>query len=142
MKHQKLSTKVLTGMVLGKKKTMKSSQRGMTGIGIAIILLMVGFFAFIGLKLFPIYMESFKVNSALTSLQGDKTLATSPVRTIITKLLKRLDIDDVESVTKKEISIEKTANGVMVYVEYEVEKSLTKDMSIIVYFDKEVELTK
>ena len=142
MINQKLSTNVKRNKLIGNKIPTKSTQHGMTGIAIAMILMMVGFFAFIGLKLFPIYMESFKVNSALSSLATDKTLATSPTRTIVTKLMKRLDIDDVDNVTRKEISVEKTSNGVMVYVEYEVEKPLTQNMSIIVYFDKEVELIK
>jgi len=114
----------------------------MTAIAIALILMMVGFFAYIGLKLFPIYMESFKVNSALDSLKNEPGVATKPGGTIVTLLMKRLDIDDVESVTRQEVSVERSTSGVNVYVDYEVEKYLFSNISLLVVFEKSVEIPK
>ena len=117
-------------------------QKGMTGISIAVLVAMFGFIALIGLKVFPVYMESFKVNSALDSLKKEPGVAKKPSGTIVTLLMKRLDIDDVESVTRQEISIEKSASGVNVYVDYEVEKHLFSNVSLLIVFEKSAEIPK
>lgn len=128
-------------MVNTMSKTGKK-QKGMTGIAIAIILMMVGFFAFIGLKLFPIYMESFKVNTALDSLKKESGLAKKPSGAIVTLLMKRLAIDDVENVTRSEISIERSRTGIIIYVDYEVEKYLFSNLSLLANFEKSAEIPK
>jgi len=120
----------------------REKQKGMTGIGIALILTMVAFFAFIGLSLFPIFMESFKVNSALDSLKSEPGMATKPSGAIVTILMKRLDIDDVESVTRQEVSVERSAKATTVYVDYEVVKHLFSNISLLVIFEKDVEIPK
>lgn len=120
----------------------RHSQKGMTGIGIALVLAMVGFFAVIGLKLFPVYMESFKVNSAMDSLKTESGMGSKSSGEIVKSLLRRLGVDDVESVTRDEISIEKSKTAIIVYVEYEVEKHLFGNISLLVIFDKVVEIPK
>ncbi|NOX43206.1 MAG: DUF4845 domain-containing protein [Gammaproteobacteria bacterium] len=120
----------------------RQKQAGMTGIGIIFVLLMIGFFTLIALKLFPIYMESFEVNSALDSIKSESGLASKPSGKIVKSLMKKLKVDDVESVTKKEISIEKSKSGAIVYVDYEVVKPLFGNISILVSFEKQVELSR
>jgi hypothetical protein len=117
-------------------------QKGMTGISIAVLLVLFGFIALIGLKLFPVYMESFKVNSALDSLEKEAGVAKKPSGAVVTLLMKRLDIDDVESVTRQEISIERSTTGMTVYVDYEVEKHLFSNISLLVVFEKSAEIPK
>ncbi len=120
----------------------RKKQAGMTGAAVMLILLMVGFFVFIGLKLFPVYMESFKVNSALDSLKSQPDLGKKPVAEIVRSLMKKLEVDDVESVTKKEISIEKSQTGVTVYVDYDVVQPLFSNISLLVVFEKQVEIPR
>jgi len=120
----------------------RNRQAGMTAVGIMIILIMVAFFAFFALKLFPIYMESFKVNSALDSIQSETGLGKKPSGEIVTSLMKKLEVDDVESVTRKEVSLERTASGVTVYVDYEVVTALFGNISLLVIFEKQAELDR
>ncbi len=128
---------------LTKNKTgSRKKQAGMTGVAVMLILLVIGFFVFIGLKIFPVYMESFKVNSALDSLKSQADLGKKPTGEIVKSLLKKLQIDDVESVTKKEISIEKSKTGVTVYVDYEVVQPLFSNISLLVVFEKQVEILR
>ena len=48
-----------------------AKQRGVTAIGWMVILGLIGFFALIALKLFPMYSENFSVISSLKSLQNE-----------------------------------------------------------------------
>jgi len=116
----------------------RKKQAGMTGAGIVIILMMVGFFVFIALKLFPIYMESFEVNSALDSLKARPELAKKPAGKVVQALMKKLAVDNVKSVSQKEISIEKSKDGITVYVDYEVVQPLFSNISLLVVFEKQV----
>ena len=53
------------------KEQCPGREKGMTGIAIALILVLVAFFAMIILRLFPIYMEHFSVTSHLKTLSKD-----------------------------------------------------------------------
>jgi len=127
---------------IGMRHSFRNKQTGMTGAGIMIILMMLGFFVFIGLKLFPVYMESFEVNSALESLKKETGLAKKPAGKIVQSLIKRLKIDAVKSVTKQEISIDKTKTGITVFVDYEVVQPLFGNISLLVVFEKQVDVPK
>src|SRR3546814_17701607 len=50
-------------------RRMKRTQGGMTLIGFVIVLGVIGFFAYIGMKLVPIYSEYYAVKQALKGLQ-------------------------------------------------------------------------
>lgn len=115
-------------------------QRGMTTLGLLLVLAMAAFFVLIGLKLYPIYYDSFKVGSALNSLKADPTLATKTSSEIVDRLLKRLSIDNVDHVEKSDVTVEKTAQGIRVSVDYEARKNIVGNVDIIVSFAKAVEV--
>ncbi len=62
-------------------------QRGMTTIGLVLVLAMIAFFVLIGLKLYPIYYDSFKVGAALDSLKADPTLAGKTSAEVVDRLM-------------------------------------------------------
>ena len=80
-----------------------SNQEGMTGIGIAVILGMIAFFALIAMRLFPVYMEHFSVTTHLENLATDSTMNKKTDRQVLSKLNKSLKIDEMKKVTKKNI---------------------------------------
>ena len=86
-------------------KTPKS-QRGMTAIGIMMILALVGFVLVIAIKLFPVYLESFKVNSTLQGLTSDSRVEGATDRQVKDLILKKLQVDDVDAVLPEHIKIE------------------------------------
>ena len=52
-------------------KAMKRTQSGMTLIGFVVVLAVVGLFAYVGMKLFPMYSEFYAVKSALKGLASE-----------------------------------------------------------------------
>lgn len=115
-------------------------QRGMTGIGVVMVVAMIAVFVFFGLKIYPIYYESFKVGTQLNSLKTDTDLASKPSADIINLLMRRLGTDNVTRIEKSDITVEKVGKGLRVSVSYSVQEPLIGNIDILVSFDKEVEL--
>ena len=115
-------------------------QRGMTTIGLVLVLTMVAFFVLIGLKLYPIYYDSFKVGAALDSLKADPTLASKTSAEVVDRLMKRLSIDNVDHVEKSDVTVEKFGKGIRVLVEYEARKNIVGNVDAMVSFSKAVEV--
>ncbi len=115
-------------------------QRGMTTMGIILILAMAAFFVLIGLKLYPIYYDSFKVGAALDSLKTDSSLMGKSSTEVVDRLMKRLGIDNVDHVEKSDVTVEKTGKGMRVSVEYEARKNIVGNVDVLVSFSKAVEV--
>lgn len=116
-------------------------QKGMTAIAMALILVMIAFFAMIVLRLFPIYMEHFSVASHLKTLSTESGVAAKTNKEIISTLTKRFQIDDVKNVNDEHIFIDREKNGrVTVSVDYEVRTPALANVEMVVHFEDEVEL--
>lgn len=116
-------------------------QHGLTAIAIVLILAMVGFFAMITIRLFPVYMEHFSVASHLKDLSQEAGASKKTDQEIFSTLFKRFDIDDVKHVTRDNVFIERNKDGsVVVAIEYEVRTPAVANVDMIVSFADEVEL--
>ncbi|MEO5702651.1 MAG: DUF4845 domain-containing protein [Gammaproteobacteria bacterium] len=119
-----------------------NKQRGMSAIGLVIVLLLIGFFTLITLRVGPMYLENFSVTSSLASLKNEPDIAAKPGIEILQLLMKRLDINDVENVNPKDIAITRISTGVLVSVKYEVRKALVGNFDVVGKFDESVELNQ
>jgi len=89
------------------KMNVYQTQRGMTAIGILIVLSLIAFFTLLVLRLVPPYLENFNVTSSLKSLQQEAGIKDKTPGEIRNLLQRRLDINDVENVKKENVTIEK-----------------------------------
>lgn len=117
----------------------KSKQKGLSGISIMAILVVVAFGAIIFLKIMPIYFDSFKVGDVVSSLKEVRGLGDKGISEIRKMVLKRLDVNMVTDVVKEDIIVEKSKNTVFIDVEYEVRKVMFGNLDIVVRFKKTVE---
>jgi len=116
-------------------KTPKS-QRGMTGMGIMMILILVGFVLFIAIKLFPLYLEGFKVTSTLNGLTTDSRVEGATDRQIKELILKKLQVDDVDSVMAEHIKVDSSGKKRKVSIEYEGRVHMMSNVDAVVVFGK------
>jgi hypothetical protein len=119
----------------------RHKQQGATAIGTLLIFAMIAIFVYIGLKLFPIYYESFKVSSALKSLKSEVGIKDKPQHEIIRLITNRLQIDDVEHVTNQDITVDRAGRELKVYIDYQVQTNLIGNIDLLISFDKQVEVT-
>jgi hypothetical protein len=121
-------------------KTLKR-QRGMSILMGIIVLIAVGFIGLVGLKLFPVYMESMKIGHALNGLIGDPGITEQSRRDIAFGLVRRLDIDGVylikESNWTEYVTITTVRNKVTIVVSWRREIPLFANLSLVASFRKE-----
>ncbi len=114
-------------------------QQGITFIGFVMVLILIGFFAFIGMKLFPVYQEYFSVVQAMKSVSQQPGVSRQEPRQIQEMLIKRMYVSYVESVKKTHIKVSRT-RGVTLNVTYEVRRPLIGNIDFVAHFDKTVDL--
>lgn len=121
---------------------MKHRQRGITLVGFIVVLAVVGIFAYVGMKLFPMYSEFYSVKTALTGLSAEPGIASKSPAKIQDLLFRRLYISYVESVTKKNVKIERQDYGYLITVKYEVRRPLIGNLDVVGRFDAQEELRR
>lgn len=121
---------------------MKRKQSGITLIGFLVVLAVVGFAAYIGMKLFPMYQEYYAVRSAMKGLASEPGIGDMDPSKIQSLLFRRLNINYVDSLKKSDVKIERMDGGWNMKVSYEVRRPLVGNLDIVGKFDTQQELTR
>lgn len=116
------------------------NQSGMTIIGFLIVLSIVIFFSYLGMKIGPMYMEYFSVVSALNEVAEERGSARVSPFDLRVKVLNRLYVSYTKNVKERHIRIIR-GNGVQLQVKYEVREELIGNLDIVAKFDKIVTLS-
>jgi hypothetical protein len=122
------------------KQSMRRDQRGMTFIGLACVLVLLGIIGYAGIRLTPLYLNYMKVARTLemtaTEAKGD-----NPDPANIRRLLSRhWEIEDPTGVDEKDIEITKDDSGVSMHVAYDDSVPYVANVSLSVHFDKTVKV--
>jgi hypothetical protein len=119
----------------------RKSQQGMTAIAMMMLLGLIGFNAVVFIKLFPTYMDSFKVATAVKGIETDDRAEGATDKEIKALITKRLGIDDVDHITNDNIIIEKSGPKRTLHVEYEARVPMFGNIDALFSFKSdEVEL--
>ncbi len=117
---------------------MKQKQAGMTAIGWMGVIALIMMLVLMLLKLLPIYMDGYKVGSVLSDLEDDPGVASMTPVMISKTIMKRLDINMVDNVSKEDIYIDKLKNSMHVEIDYEVRENLIGNVDVVVHFQKAI----
>ena len=120
---------------------MKRAQGGMTLIGFLIVLAVVGLFAYIGMKLFPMYSEFYAVKQALKGLSAEPGIANTDPAKIQDLFFRRLYISYAEDVKPEHVKIERIDAGWKMTVSYEVRRPLIYNLDVVGKFNASENLT-
>lgn len=121
----------------------RSRQSGVTIWGLLVIGFLVVMFALLLMVLIPPYLADMKISNALTSLKRQAESSTMSRREILDALEKRFDIDSVppEHVDiRRDVIIRKRGNMAVITIDYEVQKHLFRNISVLLTFDHRVEV--
>ncbi len=117
-----------------------TKQAGMSGWVLLFILIVMSFLVLLGLKLFPIYLESFKIDQAIKGVVEQPGIGDQTVQEIRHMLIKRMDIDDVRSVTGRNWaqhgSVTKKGKKVTISINYTNDTHLFGNLWILAEFEK------
>lgn len=122
---------------------MKQMQRGMTMIGFLITLSLAIFFAFIGMKIVPMYIEYYSVREALKAIASDATMATASKDKIREMFHRKLEISYADHVkTMDVLKFDSTDGGLNLTVDYERREPLMANLDVVAKFHAEQVLTR
>ena len=121
---------------------MKRNERGMTLLGFVIVLAVVGFFAYIAMRLFPMYQEYYSVRSAMKGLAAEPGIGTQEPARIQDLFSRRLYINYSENVKKEHVKLRRVDNGWEMHVQYEVRRPLVGNLDVVGKFDSTQMLTR
>jgi hypothetical protein len=124
----------------GEDTTMKSRQQGITLIGFAIVLLVLGFFAFMAMKLVPSYIEYFGVKKAMSQMatSGNAQDLDGLRRELIFKMGFQY-VDDA-TIQPKDITLDRANNGAVLHVEYDKQIPFIYNIDFLLHFENSVQL--
>ena len=119
---------------------MERKQRGMTLIGFVIGLIVVCFFAYMGMVLGPAYSEYYGVRKAMNFVAANSTPNASDKMAIARMLDKQFNVGYVDNVGGRDVQLIREKGGNLIAIEYEVRKGFVYNIDFMVKFKYQVPL--
>ncbi len=124
------------------KLQLNRKQGGMTLMSFVVVLAVVGFGAYIVMKLFPMYQEYYSVRTAAKGLASEPGVGDMDPSKIESLFFKRLYINYSENVKDENVKIVRIDNGWNMKVNYEVRRPLIGNLDVVGVFDISQDLTR
>ncbi len=119
---------------------MRNSQRGITVLGWLLLLIPVAIIGYAGIRVAPIYMNYFKVVKALEQTASEaKGETVSPVD-VHNSLDRRFNVEYIDTPNAKDIDVHRDGDHWVAVAKYEEVAPLFGNLSLLMEFDKQVEL--
>jgi len=120
-------------------------QTGLTLLGFMMVVALVCFFALVGLKLFPLYNESFAVDQSLKSVANQPEAEKLTTHDIHKYFIRNANINGLSRFKERNISDYLSANKIgekprEMYMYYEARSKLFGNLDIVLVYDKTFEL--
>lgn len=115
-------------------------QRGMTTLGMLILVAFVGLFVFAGIRLVPVYLEHMKIVSVLDGVKAEYEGQGPTRQDLMRSLSRRFDIESINVISEKDLKVKKIADGYTIEATYENRTPFIANISFTVNFSKTVEV--
>jgi hypothetical protein len=120
---------------------MQHRQRGMTMIGILVLVVVVGAWVYAGIRMTPKYLEFMRVASTLEQVRDEYDSNPGTTEFMLRKAIeRRFDIEMVEVITSNDIEIKKDGAMFTMSAAYDDTVPLMGNVSFLLEFDKSVEV--
>ncbi len=113
---------------------MRQRERGVSLMGLILILFVVVVIGIFSLKLIPAYIEYFKAQAAIEAIAGDRS-KTSSVNEVRKAFDARATIDDITAVKAADLEVTKEGNDVVISFTYRKEVPLFANIGLFVDFN-------
>lgn len=124
--------------VSGLRERMQPREDGMTAIGMLILAVFVGLFAFAAIRLTPIYLNYMKVAGVLDGVYAEFDSQAPTRGAIQTSIQRRFDVESVSELTARDIKITSENGGFQVTASYDHTSPFIANIFFTVRFDKQV----
>ena len=116
----------------------RNRQGGMTTLGLIILVVFVGLFAFAGIRLMPVYLNYMKIVGVVDGVYDEfdgKNATGSDIRESVSR---RFDIESVSEITARDVKVKKMGSGYEVAATYSHKTPFIANVAFVVDFDKRV----
>ena len=121
---------------------MRHRQKGVTFIGWLFLLTPVAIVGYAGIRVFPFYMNYFKVSRALEAIAaenaGEDSINQAAIRSA---MYRRFDIETINHPPVDTIQVLRDGDGWVLHARYEEIAPLFGQMSILLRFDKSARIS-
>ncbi len=117
-------------------------QAGITLIGFLLILMVAGFFAFLVMRLFPVYSEYYSVVQAMKAVAAEPGIASKTPEQVKEALDRRFNISYVETPKRNNVRVTRQGGNYILNVRYERRGPLLYNLEFIATFDRTEILTR
>ena len=114
-----------------------AKQQGLTFIGLAIVLSFIGMITLSVLKVFPVYMEHLSVQTSMEAIEVDPRVKNMSVGQIRELFRKKLEMNQVKSVSAGKAKIGRGIGELTFVIEYEVRKDYFANIDLVLSFKDE-----
>ena len=111
-----------------------SSQKGMTTIGLIIIIAIFGSIVLTGFKIMPMYMEYFQIKSILDSVAEDSEIDVKSKRDLWDSIRKKLYVNQIKTIEKENLSFARENEATTITIDYEVRKPYIAQLFLGAHF--------
>ena len=118
------------------KQRLLHRQKGMTTLGVIILVAFVGIFAFAAIRLIPVYLNYMKVASVVSGVTQEFDGAGASSSMIRRSISNRFDIEMVSEIRAKDITVTKVDGGYEVAAVYSHKAPFIANISFVVDFDE------
>lgn len=116
------------------QNTILNKQKGMTFIGLVLVIAAVVFIAVIGIKVTPAYLEFFSIKKIINKIGHEGNFPQMSKKEIIDEFDKGANISYVTVIQGSDLVIEKSDTGNLVKAEYQVVLPIVANASILLDF--------
>lgn len=120
----------------------RNKQRGMTLMSFVVVLAVVGFGLYVGMKLFPMYQEYYSVKAALKGLANEPGSGAMDPARAKDLFFRRLYINYSENVKPEHVKFSRIDGGWRMDVNYEVRRELIGNLDVVGKFSTAQDLTR
>jgi type II secretory pathway pseudopilin PulG len=122
------------------RNQLSGSQRGMTLIGMLLLIIMLAFIALIAMKVVPLYVQYFTIKSTVESVRKEPQLAQMTAQDIQNAIQKRFDIGYVQTVSARDLKIRNEGGKRVLDLTYQDERPLFYGLSVVLKVNETVPL--
>jgi hypothetical protein len=112
----------------------------MTLTGWMTVVALILFFALLGMKIGPIYLENLTVKDVVESLKDEPLITKRSAIEVKKMIMKRLDINGVYDLKSDHVTVKKSPGIMKVDITYTVQKKMVGNIDILVSFSDQIEL--
>lgn len=121
----------------------RNKSRGITLIGFVFLLLVIGFFAYLAMRLVPMYVEYMGVVKAMEQVRsepGSQNRSAEQIRASLNSKFNLQYVDD-KAIPPQAIQVIRQGNAQTLRIRYERRVSFVHNLELLATFDKSVDLS-